>query len=291
VNEQPAALPSKSAIQARHFTFPLYGVRVMATIRNARPEDYTAYVRLFAELGVPDPVPSAARFAETIASQMRVAYRAEAEDDVVGYVTWRPYGAVAHVIQIAVDPGVRGQRVGERLLEHVRGEAKAAGCTRWYLNVKRDNAPALRLYDRVGLRLELESFAMKVAWANVRKLDAVHRLATPDEDAAIASAFRLPAERVAMFRSRGNFKLVTLRDEADALLGFAAFDPSFPGAATFSTVRPELGAALLAAMRAYADPAIDFVRVTVEGDRALADTVLALGAELTFELLRLSSPT
>jgi hypothetical protein len=43
-------------------------------------------------------------------------------------------------------------------------------------------------------------------------------------------------------------------------------------------------------MRAWADPRYDFVRVTVEGNRPLAEAVLGIGAELTFEILRLSSP-
>ena len=52
-----------------------------------------------------------------------------------------------------------------------------------------------------------------------------------------------------------------------------------------------LAASLLAAMRAYADPAVDHVRITVEGDRALADAAVALGAEVAFEMLRLAAPT
>ena len=61
----------------------------------------------------------------------------------------------------------------------------------------------------------------------------------------IAASFDVPADRVASFRARGSFRLVTLRDEADALLGFAAFSPSFPGAATFCARRPDLAVPLL----------------------------------------------
>jgi GNAT superfamily N-acetyltransferase len=249
-------------------------------IRPARPDDYAAYLRLFPELGVPDPVPSEQRFVEALVPQMRIA--CSDTGDVVGYVTWRPYGAIAHVIQIAVDGAVRGQRVGERMLDHVRGEARAAGCTRWYLNVKRDNTPALRLYDRVGFRYELESVAMSIAWARVPEVATDGALAEPTDDAAIAARFAIPVERLATFRGRG-FRIVVVRE--DDIVAFAAFDPRFPGAATFSAARPEL-----AAMRVHADPQYDYVRVTVEGDRALADAVLALGAHLTFEILRLGAP-
>ena len=254
-------------------------------IRAARADDYAAYVSLFGELGIPDPVPSAPRFDEAVRPLMRVAAIA---GDVVGYVTWRPYGALAHVVQLAVAPAVRGRRIGERLLEHVRGEARAAGCTRWYLNVKRDNHPALRLYERCGLRLEHESFALKIAWERVPPLDVSERLAARDDDAAIAARFEIPVERLASFRARSAYRLVTVRDGAD-IVAFAAFDPTFPGAATFCATRPEHAHALLAAMRRHADPAYDFVRISVEGDRALADAVIALGAELVFEILRLGA--
>ena len=54
-------------------------------------------------------------------------------------------------------------------------------------------------------------------------------------------------------------------------------------------MRADLAGALLDALRRHADPRFDYVSVTVEGDRALAEQVLAMGAELTFELLRLSA--
>jgi GNAT superfamily N-acetyltransferase len=257
------------------------------TIRPAGLGDYAAYVRLFGELAIPDPVPSAERFV-TLAEQMRVA--CDDTGSVVGYVTWRPYGALAHVVQIAVDRERRGQRIGERLLEHVRGEARAAGCTRWYLNVKRGNTPALRLYERCGFAFELESVVVKLAWARLPRIEVRDELAMPTDDAAIAATFHLPVERIATFRARGSFRMVIVRDEASAIVGFAPFDPTFPGTPAFSAARPELAHAVLEAVRRHADPAFDFVRVTVEGDRPLVDAILALGAEPSFEILRLSAP-
>jgi GNAT superfamily N-acetyltransferase len=260
-------------------------------LRAARSEDYDAYVRLQGELGVPDPVPERDMWMESTMSRMYVACE-DGSDDAIGYVTWRQYGALAHVMHLAVDPAVRGRGFGEQLLVHTRGEAKASGCTRWYLNVKRDNASALRLYERCGLAHELDSFVLRLPWANVPRVAIRQRLLDdgPDDDALIEKLFNVSADRVASFRARGSFRLVTLRDDADAILGFAAFSPSFPGAASFAARRPDLAVPLLEAMRQHADPQFDYVRVTIEGDRALADGVLALGGELTFEVLRLSAP-
>lgn len=258
-------------------------------IRPARPDDYPVYVRLHGELGVPDPVPTPDAFAETIVPRMWVA--CEPADTVVGYVTWRQYGPLAHVMHLAVDPVMRGKRIGEQLLLHARAAAKAAGCTRWYLNVKRDNTSALRLYERCGLKLELEAFLFVLAWDRVTRVEVHERLVDGSDvdDAAIENLFDVPADRIASFRARGSFRLVTLRDDADAILGFAAFSPSFPGAATFCARRPDLAVPLLEAMRHHADPQFDFVRVTIEGDRPLADAIVALGGELSFEILRLSA--
>ncbi len=258
-------------------------------IRGAQPEDYEAYTHLFAELGVPDPLPSRERFIESIAPRVRVAVR---EGAVVGFCSWRTYGTLVHIGQLAVDPAVRGQRIGEELLLHIRELALAAGSTRWYLNVKRDNASAIRLYERVGLRLELESVALSIAWSRVPSHAVQGGLAAPAEDPVIAERFGVPLERLAIFRSagtRGRYHLISLRD-GDEVTGFAAFDPDVPGASVFRTLRPELGVDLLEAMRAYALPAFDFVRATIDADRPLADALIALGAEVIFELLRLSGP-
>jgi GNAT superfamily N-acetyltransferase len=258
-------------------------------IRPATPDDYDAFVRLFAEFGIPDPVPTRERFVETMTPQIRVAVR---EGAVVGFCSWRPYGTLVHVVQLAVDPAMRGQRIGEQLLLDVRALALTAGCTRWYLNVKRDNTSAIKLYERVGFRRELESVSLVIPWSCVPPHEVTGGLAEPADDPVIAERFAVPPERIAMFRAkstRGLFHLVLLR-EAAQLAGFAAFDPEFPGAAVFRTARPELGVDLLAQMRAYALPAFDFVRVAVEGDPALAAALVALGAEVAFEMLRLSGP-
>ncbi|HSN25339.1 MAG TPA: hypothetical protein VLT45_03610, partial [Kofleriaceae bacterium] len=136
----------------------------------------------------------------------------------------------------------------------------------------------------------------KLAWANVAAgaTATMGGLADPAEDAAIAARFGMPVERLAAFRARGGFQLVVVREGEPSgrgrdVVAFAAFAPAYPGAATFCAERPELAGGLLEAMRPWADPRYDFVRVSVEGDRPLAEAVLAMGAELTFEIWRLSS--
>ncbi len=255
-------------------------------IRPARDDDYADFVRLFGELAIPDPLPSADRFTASIVPVMSVALL---DERVVGFVTWRRYSEIAHVMQLAVDRDVRGQRIGQRLLEHARDAARAAGCTRWYLNVKRDNTSAIKLYERCGLTFELESTVLKLDWDRVPRVDGVvEELAT--DEAEIAARFNVPLERIKMFRARGTMRMIALRDEAGALIAFAPFDPAFPGTPMLHAARPELAPALVEAIRHHADPQVDFVRLCVEGDRALSNALLALGGEIVFEILRLSAP-
>jgi len=47
----------------------------------------------------------------------------------------------------------QGQRAGRRLIDHVVAAAGQAGCTKVVLNVNRDNAQAIRAYERCGFAI------------------------------------------------------------------------------------------------------------------------------------------
>lgn len=274
-----------SRLRAKQQVLTLYTASVVQ-IRKAHETDYADFVRLFGELAIPDPLPTIDRFVAGIVPVMSVA---ELDGRVVGFVTWRRYSEIAHVMQLAVDRDVRGQRIGQHLLEDARDAARDAGCTRWYLNVKRGNTSAIRLYERCGLTFELESTVLKFEWARVPRVEGVvESLASADEDAEIAARFNVPAERIRMFRARGTFRMITLRN-AGEIIAFAPFDPTFPGTPMLHAP-PTLAPAVLEAIRHHADPQFDFVRLCIEGDRALTDALQALGGELVFEILRLSAP-
>jgi GNAT superfamily N-acetyltransferase len=258
------------------------------TTRIATAADYPSFARLFPELRVDDPLPSAERFDRQMLP--RVLLLGEG-DETVGYAFWQVYGPTAHVVQIVVDPRARGRGAGRALLDAVRAAVTREACTRWYLNVKRDNVPALRLYERCGFRPELEIWAMRIAWAQVdalpESIGAVACTPMPDDDAAIAARFGLDRERLPLLRARPGTTLVALREEG-SIVAFTAFDPAFPGAYPFRVARTELGRPLLDACRIHADLArFDFVRVAVEGDAALKDALCAVGAEISFALIQM----
>ena len=57
---------------------------------------------------------------------------------------------LVNVHDIAVMPGYRGQRIGERMLALVEGLARERGAVKLTLEVLSGNGPAVRLYERVG---------------------------------------------------------------------------------------------------------------------------------------------
>jgi GNAT superfamily N-acetyltransferase len=264
--------------------------RMGLTTRVATAADYSSFARLFPELRVDDPLPTADRF--TLQMLPRVLLLCEG-DETVGYAFWQVYGPTAHVVQVVVDPRARGRGAGRALLDAVRAAVTREACTRWYLNVKRDNVPALRLYERCGFRPELEIWAMRITWAQVDALagasNTVACTPMPDDDAAIAARFGLDRERLPLLRARLGTTLVALREEG-SVVAFAAFDPAFPGAYPFRVARAELARPLLDACRIHAELArFDFVRVAVEGDASLKDVLCAVGAEISFALVQMGA--
>ena len=256
------------------------------TIRTGTPDDHPAFVRLFAELGVPDPVPTLPTFVDRFAATTMFAC---AGDTVVGFLRWRPYGDLAHVINVVTDPAWRGQRIGQHMLEAARLEARTAGCSRWYLNVKQDNAAGLRLYERCGFVTACEAWSLSMTWAAAHALPGPRvetRLATVEDDGPLGAALGVRPQRIEALRTRpGLVPLVAMRDD---IVGFAAFMPSLPGAAPFASREPRVAGPLLVACHAYARSE-QVVRLSVERDQALRDELVTGGATIDFAMFQMDA--
>ena len=89
-----------------------------------------------------------------IASPRAQVFVAESEGRVVGWAAgfvWlrgkEPWG---RLYALAVDPSVRGKKVGARLMHHMLNTLKLLGAGRIFLEVRPDNDSAIRLYEKSG---------------------------------------------------------------------------------------------------------------------------------------------
>jgi len=248
-------------------------------VRPARDTDYATFVALFAELGVDDPVLDETRFRAEIVPTMLVA-----EDGApVGYAYFQLTAPLAYVRNVVTAPSARRRGVGRALMGEVAERARAAGCATWCLNVLRDNAAAIALYEAVGLRVARESTALEVPrHAVASAATALVRPARADED--VAAFLGTVPEQLVLARARGRTPYVL--EEGGAIAGAAVFDPRFPGAFPIRVARPELAPPLVGALAALV-PDEERVHVTFEGDPAATAVLLALGAKVRFEMFHM----
>ncbi len=236
---------------------------------------------------MPDPTPSADRFARTIAPDALVLRDG---DEVLGYLWARPRGDRMHVVHVITDPTHRGRGVGRALMTAIADRGRAAGFRRWMLNVKPENVAARALYERCGLRVAFASVSMHVAWTDVARMATpagiVARMLAPADDARFEDALALPRGEIASQRALEGRVLVGAEDAAGPV-GIAVFDPSYPAAGLFRARAPEHARALLDGIRPYALPAHDHVHVVVEGDPALEAALTAAGATVVMPMLRM----
>jgi ribosomal-protein-alanine N-acetyltransferase len=262
----------------------------MHTVRAADIADYPVFARLFPELAVADPVPSREQFAAQMLPHVMIV-----EENAVpaGYAFWRCYGAVGHVGHVVVAPEARGHGLGGALVEEVRLRMTASGCTRWYLNVKQDNAPALRVYERAGMTVEREGWSLDTTWAKLDGLPKGDRVAAlapmivPErDDATLAQHFGLDPGRLTALRQKPGEVMCAVYDQG-VPVGLGAFDPTFPGVYPVCVVRTDVAYTLFQALRPHARH--DHVHVTVEGDRTLYEVMCSAGAQLRHAFFRMGA--
>src|SRR5690349_15734739 len=116
--------------------------------RPAVPDDYEHFARLFVELDMGNPVLPRDRWESAMA---RDTLFVETRGEVVAYAYVQPLRGVGYVRHVVVAPPHRGRGVGGAVMQAIAAHLLGRGCTRWCLNVKPDNAAAVRLYRSVGM--------------------------------------------------------------------------------------------------------------------------------------------
>jgi GNAT superfamily N-acetyltransferase len=251
-------------------------------VRPAAADDYALYVRLLPELKVDDPAPSYARWVSGFLPSVLVA---ELDGVAVGVCWWQRLRDDGYVRQIMVAPAARQRGVAVALLSEVATRLRAFGCKHWRLNVKPDNVAAIALYHRLGFQFLYHSTSFRVPWALVDRLTIgpVVRSTTciETDEAVVESTFGLPFGKVQT--ARASQRLLLMLCAETELVGFASFDPHFPGAFPFRVIDKVYTRSLLEAFRPHSPPGIPFTHVVVEGDAGLAEQLRNAGAEIRME--------
>lgn len=256
--------------------------------RLARPDDYGTFTRLVAELGTDDPVLPEDRW---VAELMPITWIFERHGTVAGYVFAQTMNTTGYVRHLVVAPEHRGVGVGGAIMRLMARELRARGCDAWCLNVKPENTPAVRLYTRCGMTRRHDSLSLRLRWdaALPREGRADARLVEPHEDAIVEPTFGLHGGQLAAQRARRGRRLIALREEG-AWAGFACFDPRLSGAMPFCVKRVTLAGDLLDAMRAYARPDAELVRLVISGDEALEAVLRSAGGEPVLAVTHMVGP-
>lgn len=262
----------------------------MATVRDARVGDYEAFARLFHHLSVPDPTPPREIYESTYAPHTFFVCEGER---VLGYGHGQKLGPRWHVMHVVTAPDARGRGVGRMIMDEHERRARASGASCWWLNVKRANGTAIRLYERCGLAIATSTWAMTIGWPDVAKLPAptaawTPLVVVPDDDEALDRAFGLLAGEVASQRARPGRVIVGVR-AGDDFTGYASFAPAFPGSAPFRARGTEWVGPLLEAMRVHKQPEHDYVRMVIERDETIVRACLDAGARVLLELYRMEA--
>ena len=76
----------------------------------------------------------------------------ERQGRVVGYVNFRVILDESHLLNIAVDPELQGQGLGQKLLCFAFAEARRQKAERMFLEVRPSNRPAVAMYKAFGFK-------------------------------------------------------------------------------------------------------------------------------------------
>jgi len=122
-------------------------------LRNADPADVAGLVSLETDVFASERL-SPRSFRRLIAAQSAACRVAVADAMLAGYdvLLFRRGSTVARLYSIAVAPGFRGQGLAAILMRDAEEVARERGSRRLRLEVRADNAGAIRLYERLGYR-------------------------------------------------------------------------------------------------------------------------------------------
>ena len=125
-------------------------------IREACEEDLSSITELEAVCFMgEDPWSYDAFYNEIIENRGSTLYLvAETSGKIVGYMgLWKVLDE-GHITNVAVSPEFRRRHIGEALINEMIRRTGEEGAVSWTLEVRVDNDPAIKLYEKMGFRGE-----------------------------------------------------------------------------------------------------------------------------------------
>lgn len=177
----------------------------MFRVRAARREDHPDFVRFQRQIGT-EQSPFEIDWWDAHYRGHTFFLETEA-GEAVAYALTVPLGTRGDVRQIAVDHAWRGRGIGRQLMTEVARRLREAGCQDWHLEVRADNAPAIALYQRMGMDVLHEIRVLRIARADAERFAATRsgRLSVepvePAHDAAFEQRFDLGSGQLARWRT------------------------------------------------------------------------------------------
>jgi ribosomal protein S18 acetylase RimI-like enzyme len=260
-------------------------------VRPARVDDYQRFAALFLEMKVDDAVATPERFQSELLPTTLIA---EHQNHASGYAYFQVMDKTLYVRNVVTAPEARARGVGTALMQAMAARAREMGCTEWCLNVKPDNTPALRLYEKMGLHFKYTSKALRINWADVMARRAPPhepqfrtRRIEVDEEARVERETGLVSGQLATSRETPD-RIQWLIEAGHRVLGAAIFHPHFPGAYPFRISDASLALEFLKSLCVFANPEPHFVNLVIEGQPQVADVFLRAGATLRLDIVHLT---
>lgn len=122
-----------------------------ALFREMTPADVSE-VGVIERLSFATPWSEESFVSELLYNQLACYYVLEFKGHVIAYGGMWTIAGEGHITNIAVHPGFRGRQLGRSLVIGMLKAGEEKGCSKFTLEVRPANTPAVRLYESLGFK-------------------------------------------------------------------------------------------------------------------------------------------
>jgi len=205
----------------------------------------------------------------------------------IGYYKINIYGKEGHIQRVGVHPDFQRKGVGSHLLERSIYQLENVGCKNFFLYVRADNLAAINLYKKFGFKEEAKSWQFKIPFTELpAKPRGRCRHVEWGEIQLISLRFNLNPLRIQQYFGKEN-QYVVIYEIMGQQLGFARFNPNYPGASPFILREPEYFFDFMAILKEYVTKESDRLYVSFDNQEQLVDFLKKKKIPLNYELLKM----